>query len=339
MEWKNGFTARYYYTVIDVSTWCDKEQYELKSGNVSKTTSSLMESADIDITTLQAEGEVWIRIWLDAIQKAGGEGVPIFTGLMAVPETEWDGYRKVYKAECYSVLKPANDVLLPKGWYISAGANGADAVEELLIDVGPAPITKDAGSPALSETIIAGKGETNLSMAIKILNAIGWRLRITGDGTIQICQKAEAPAKRFDAEYNDVVELNITDTKNWFSCPNVFRATSNGKTAIARDDSETSQYSTVSRGREVWMEEDNCNLAEGESISEYAARRLREEQSPARICNYARRFFPDIYPGDVITLHYPAQNIDGNFRIRSQQIELGYNARTEEESEELVPEG
>ena len=37
--------------------------------------------------------------------------------------------------------------------------------------------------------------------------------------------------------------------------------------------------------------------------------------------------------GDMVRLHYPAQGLDGLFRVKSQNIELGYNARTTEEVE------
>jgi hypothetical protein len=40
---------------------------------------------------------------------------------------------------------------------------------------------------------------------------------------------------------------------------------------------------------------------------------------------------PDLYPGDMISLHYPEQDADGDFTISSQSIELGYAARTSEE--------
>lgn len=338
MNWRKGFTARYYYTIVDPMTWRDTERHELTGGSISKTAEALMESADMDITTIPRTGELWIRIWLDASQRGSAENEALFTGLMAVPEVEWDGYRKTYKAECYSVLKPADDVLLPRGWYVPAGTNGAYAAMELLEDAGPAPVTREANAPTLAAPIVAEDGETNLSMAIKIVNAVGWRFRIGGDGNITICPKAEEPSIRLSAEDNDMVEMALVDKKDWFSCPNVFRATFNGVTAIARDDKTSSPYSTVSRGREIWKEETDCALGDTESIEEYVVRRLREEQSPARICSYARRFYPDIYPGDIVQLHYPAQDIDGDFRIRSQQIELGYNARTEEESEAVIQE-
>ena len=102
-------------------------------------------------------------------------------------------------------------------------------------------------------------------------------------------------------------------------------------TAVARDDSEVSALSTVVRGREVWMEETNCDMNDGESIEEYALRRLKEEQARSTAISYSRRFLPDIGPGDLIKLNYPAQSLQGVYKISEQTIELGYGAKMTEE--------
>lgn len=332
MEWDKGFSARYYCTVVDPDSWRDLNRIELTDGTVMKTTSNLMESADISLTELPEGIETWIRVWLDARQDDTGAHEAVFTGLMSAPGVSWDGLRKSYSAECYSVLKPAADVLLPLGWYAGSGMDGARTAADLL-SVGAAPVVYANNAPALKDPIIAENNETNLSMAWKILEAIGWHIRLQGDGTICIQPYNTDPVTTLDALENDCVEMEITDTRDFFDCPNVFRATANGSTAIARDDARSSPLSTISRGREVWKAETNCKLNTGESLAEYAQRRLAEEQSSARTISYTRRYIPDVLPGDIIQITHPAQGIDGIFRVTSQKIELGYGARTSEEAE------
>ena len=138
---------------------------------------------------------------------------------------------------------------------------------------------------------------------------------------------------RFDPIEQDVIEPTISVKYDWYSCPNVFRAVHEDLSAVARDDSPDSPLSTVSRGREVWAEEMSCDFNTGESISEYAVRRLRELQHTKLTAEYDRRFHPDVLVGDLIRLHYPAQGLDGLFRVNSQSIELGYNTKTTEEVE------
>lgn len=330
MNWNNGFSARYYYTLIDPATWRDIERKELTGGTITRSCSGLMQAANIDMTQPLEATEAWIRIWLDARQMNDGTREALFTGLMTTPETEWDGQRRGLKAECYSVLKPAADVLLPRGWYATAGVSGA-AIAADLLGVGPAPVEYDEDAPALISPIVAEDGESNLTMAQKIIDAINWRIRIAGDGTIRIMPVADSLTASFDSITNDCVEMDVADEQDWFSCPNVFRASSGGLTAVARDDDPDSNLSTVSRGREIWMEETNVALTDDESIEEYTRRRLKEEQTPSRSVHYVRRYKPDLLPGDAIRLHYPVQDIDGGFQITSQKIDLGYGARTAED--------
>lgn len=332
MNWNAGYSAIYYYTIVDPATWRDMEPHDLVDGSVMRTTDGLMQSADITITELPAEGEAWVRIYLNAVQGADGAREALFTGLLQAPATDWNGTREEHKAELYSVLKPAEDVLLPRGWYAPAGMDGAQLAADLL-GVGPAPVTYANAAPALSSAIVAESKETRLSMAKKIVEAIGWRIRISGSGEISIEPRSDEAAAILDPLENDIVEMEVTDTRDWYTCPNVLRATSGGLTAIARDDDPDSPYSTASRGREIWAEESKPALNDGEGIEAYARRRLRELQAPVRSVEYSRRYLPDVMPGDVVALHYPAQRIDADFRVVSQKIEMGYGARISEEAE------
>ncbi|WP_173452047.1 hypothetical protein [Eubacterium pyruvativorans] len=332
MNYSRGFSASYHMTILDPVTFRDVQTVSIKGGSIDRSTSELMESADIDLTEIPGDGEAWIRVYLTAQQEgAEEERIPVFTGLLSVPERSINGRRESYSAECYSVLKPASDILLRRGWYAPSDVNGAELAASLL-SCGPAPIIVSEHAPALSGSIVSEDGETNLSMAEKILSAIGWRIRITGAGQIQICEPATEPIAVFDALEKDSIEMQVTDTRDWFSCPNVFRAVQGDLVSIARDDDPGSSLSTVSRGREIWMEETDCSLGAGENLSDYALRRLKEEQSPARKLKYDRRYQPDIVPGDLVRIQYPGNSIDGIFQITSQSIELGYNAKTTEEA-------
>ena len=128
-----------------------------------------------------------------------------------------------------------------------------------------------------------------------------------------------------------MIEPSIAVEYDWYSCPNVFRAVQDDLSAVARDDDPDSPLSTVSRGREIWAEETSCDFNTGESIAEYAVRRLKELQSIAVTASYERRYHPDVLAGDVIRLRYPAQGLDGLYKVTSQSIELGYGAKTSEE--------
>ena len=330
IDWSSGFSASFYMAEIDPVLWRDIRRMEITDASISRERQGLRQSADITCRQFDQSREMWVRIWLEASQGENTQKVPLFTGLAISPGTNINGSRMAYPVACYSVLKPAQDILLQRGWYAPAEAEGASLAARLL-SVSPAPIVISENSPKLGAAIIAENGETNLSMAEKILDAIGWRLLIGGDGSINICPQAAGSVATFDALDNDVIEPQVTLTRDWYSCPNVYRAVQDDLSAVARDDAEDSFLSTASRGREVWEEEDGCNLRANETIGEYALRKLKESQSFATSVSYSRRYHPDINVGDIVTLHYPAQNLQGDFKVISQDISIGHGARVSEE--------
>ena len=332
MNWKNGFSASYYAYIVDPVSWRETDRIEITGGSINRSDEGLRDSADIECTTYDHSREQYIRVYLDAEQSGTSVHTPLFTGLATSPSRDIDGYYETSTIACYSVLKAAEDILLERGYYVPAGSNGADVIKDLL-SCTPAPVTVNGSAPDLQTSIIAEEGETKLSMADKVLFAIGWRMRIDGMGMIELCPKAVDEILQFDPVDQDVLEPTIEVEYDWYECPNVLRAVQEDLSAVARDDSVDSSLSTVNRGREVWVEETSCELNTGESISEYAARRLKELQKVQLTAGYDRRYFPDVLVGDLVRLRYPAQGLNGLFRITSQTVELAHGAKTSEKVE------
>lgn len=333
MEWNDGFSALYELMKVDPVTWYESGSFDFVSGSVKHIEGGLLESADLTMT--ENPGECWVRVFLKAKQEAGGARTPIFTGLTSVPERTGDGTRITYRVECYSVLKPLEDILTPRGYYAPAGAEGALLVRDLL-SVGAAPVVVDGESPALLDPIVSEDSTTRLDMAWMILDAIGWGLRVSGDGTIHVCEAASEPVALFDTMENDIIENATTDAQDWFSVPNCIRVVSGERYVEYKDDSD-SQVSVDARkaqrggSGEIWLSDSASGIGDKESLAEFAMRKLKEAQSPARKVTYARRYRPDVLVSDIVTLHLPVIGIDGQFKITSQTIELSHGARTSEE--------
>ena len=334
MDWNRGFSALYELKKVDPVSWYDAGSFDLTGGSIGRSDDDLQESATIMMK--ESPGECWLRVYLKASQGQTGARIPVFTGLASTPKRDLDGYRESFQATCYSVLKPANDVLVPCGYYVPAGAEGARIAAELL-RVGPAPVIVAENSPVLLEPSVAEEFDTNLAVAQKVIASIGWRIRIAGDGIISIEPPAEVESILLDTMDHDSVELQITDTQDWYSVPNCYRVSSGSSYAVARDDDPESPLSTVSRKQtrggtgEIWEAEGSVTLGSGESLAEYAMRRLKEAQSPVRTVSYTRRFQSDVTVGDLVRMNLPGQKIDGLFRISRQTIEIGHGARTHEE--------
>lgn len=330
MNWAQGYTAEYYATRVDPSTWRDVERIEITGGTIKREDDGLRDSAQIYCDRYPQGIEQWVRIYMDCEQGGSNEHVALFTGLATSPQKDMDGIMETSAIECYSVLKPASDVYLLRGWYAPAGASGAVVIKDLLSSL-PAPVEIADNAPQLSSAIIAEDAETKLTMIEKILTAIDWRLKIRGNGTISVEPKNDDQVASFDPLDVDVLETEIKVTADWFDAPNVYMAIDNDLVAIARDDSVDSPLSTVNRGREVWAQDNASNLADNQTIEQYAAMMLKQAQQVKQTVSYNRRFFPDIFPSDVIRMRYPEQGVNGLYEVKSQSITLGYSATTNEE--------
>jgi hypothetical protein len=329
MDWSKGYSASYYIARVDPVTWKDIGRVEITGGSVKREPSALRESADLECIGYETGIEQWVRVYLDARQSGDATHTALFTGIASTPEVNSKGRYAETKLECYSVLKPVDDILLPRGWYASAGQQGAEVVGKLL-KATSAPVVIAEDSPRLTESIIAEDGETNLTMVDRILTAINWRLRIDGDGTINVVPKPIESTVMFDPIDNDCIEPDVDIEADLYAGPNVYMAVADDISGVARDDGN-GPLSVRGRGREIWAYETGVELAQNESIGQYAMRKLREAQTVAQAVSYARRYHPDVRPTDLIRLHYPEQELSGLYEVEAQSIDLGYNARTSEE--------
>lgn len=333
MNWALGYSARYYMTEVDWSTMKDLSRIEITDGTIKRSLSDLRESADVTCRDYKNKSEQLIRIWLDTKQNGASSHIALFTGLAVCPTDQYSGRHKTNKLECYSMLKIAEDIMLPRGWYVPIEADSGVILKELLSVVGvPIIFPSETPTPAMQQSIIAESGETRLSMTEKVLAAMGnWRLRLDGYGSIHIEPVPIDLSAVFDSNSNDVIETDISITYDWYSAPNVLRCTLDDSSAEARDEDPNSPLSIQNRGREVWYEDTDVTLCTDETLAEYALRMLAYYQRTATTISYSRRFDPNVYPGDLVRINYPAQEISGTFYITDQSITLGYNARTSEE--------
>lgn len=330
MDWSKGYTARYYMSILDRGTMRDISRLEITGGTIKRSLSDLRESADVDCRNYNSKTEEFVRIWLDTKQENGSSHTPLFTGLATSPSNRYNGKSRSNKVECYSLLKIAEDVMLPRGWYAPVEANGGTIIKDLLKIIG-VPISIADNAPKLSQAIIAEQGENHLSMTDKILAAMNWRLRLDGYGNIYIIPMCTEPVATFDSNDNDIIEADINITYDWYNAPNVLRATLDDDYAEARDDNPKSPLSTVNRGREVWIEDKDVALNTNETLAEYSIRMLKEYQKVATSLSYPRRYYPGVYPTDIVRINYPGQGVTGEFLVTGQSITLGYNAKTSEE--------
>lgn len=334
MDYTKGYRAIFYATEFDPVTWTDSSagRIELLSGSINRTNSELRNSASLTLKNYDNALDKWIRIYMISEQLGEQKRVPLFTGLATSPSDSYTGSVANVSMQCYSVLRPVEDIALEHGWYVRKNYNGVKAIEELL-SATYAPVVKTEESvAALDDYIVAEDQETNLSMIEKILYAIDWVMKIAGDGTIILSPAPVLgytdPVLTMSPTVNDIVEKTFSIEHDWFECPNALRVTYNELTAVAKDEDPDSPLSIQNRGREIWATESSPALGTDETLGEYTNNRLKELQEMSETASYERRFMPDVYTDDVVRLGYP--NLNGDFIVESQTINLGHAATTSE---------
>lgn len=329
IDFSKGYKSSFYGMFVDPKSWEDTDRFEIKAGTITRNDDDLRQSASLTIKEYDETTDRWIRIYMLATQNGNSSLVPLFTGLASSPNFSYTAGVYDSSLECYSVLKAVSDLPLPKGWYVPAGSVSTDILYELL-SRGPAPISIEGANtyPILDSSIIAESKESNLSMALKIINAIGWRLQISPEGTVIISPDLDNPVEILSYSDNDVIENNFKVTRDWFNCPNVYEITYEGETYSARDDDPESDLSIATRGREIYEYEDSPTLTSSDTPQSYVEKKLYEAQTRSEVVEYDRRYLPTINQDDLISIDYP--NLSGEFYVTSQTITLGPNARTGE---------
>ena len=341
MDYSKGYTSSFYMTLLDPVTWTDIGRVEIISGSINRSETDLRQSANLSLRDWSFEGDQWVRVYMTTEYNGNIDRVPLFTGVATSPSMQFDNGVSVVDVQAYSVLKPAQDILLQHGWYARKGVNAETILRDLLsITNAPIRVDYDGSENRLADDIVAEDNETNVSMIEWILDSMGWVMYIEGDGTIVFAENPEYSHEPIDpvitmSPYeNDVIETSFTLNHDWFDCPNVLRATVNEMTAVAKDEDPDSPLSIQNRGREVWAVEDNVDLLDDETIAEYAYKRLNELQERSETASYNRRFLPNVNITNKIRLGYP--ELSGDFIVESQTITLGHAAVTQEQIKRSV---
>lgn len=148
----------------------------------------LLESCSVEVdcdTVTDLAG--WARIeWRD------GSLYQLGTFRLELSSTTWEQGHATAKLKGYSVLKPADEVTLTAGSFARAGIDGVAYVRELL-SVCPSRIVAQ-GSAQVPQNVVHDDDATYLEAAWDVLDAMGWRIRLDGDGTINLEPLPTEPA-------------------------------------------------------------------------------------------------------------------------------------------------
>lgn len=335
----SSYSVDYTAFTVSAKTWQDGAEIDLL-GIDSIEFEAALPNADggseppVDTCTItvgEPVGEQWIRVYAIITQDAT-RTVPLYTGLVTNTRHEWNGATETWKVDLTGPLARASEKLMPVGWWWQT--DPATKAGDLLSENCPAPVTITKPASNMAHPIYAETGETNLTMAQKLCDTCGYRIRVDADGSITVEPEPTKPSLTIDEGGNDIMLENLDDGSDIGEIPNVFRvSTGDGEVAVFRDTDPSSPYSIVKRGREIWAEETGVSLVEGESAATRAMRGLLAKQRSAITANYSREYADGVHAGDLVKLDMPATKLNGLWRVVRTSLQCDVGIIVDEEVE------
>lgn len=318
-NWKQGYTASWRVVKVNPETWADGEVLKgVESASVDRSATDSVPLIDSGTMTVsEAMPETWCRIQM----ARDGERIDIATLLFQSVSTRVDKASR-YVANGFSVLKPADDMVLVRGTYAPKGVDGAAYAASLLEECVMAPVQVE-GSFRLGEHVVFDIGSTYLEAAWSVLDAGGFCIQTDGTGIIHIRELPSEPALHLDRLNREVVGVSIDDEYDLSGVPNRYYAVDGSDFAMAVNDDPNSPTSYEARGRYVDAIDTSCTRVLGETLAAYAARKLKEASVVTRKRSYTREYWPDVHPLSIVRGALPKAGLSGDMRVLSQSITCG----------------
>lgn len=328
IDFSAGYSSSFALRPVDQLTWASGPAYApavTASVELDATDEyPLLQAGSCEVTLDVADSfeEGFYRIEMTAEQGGVRELHPIATLLMSSGESSADRRAQTAKVTGYSVLKPAADRLMLTGTYAPKGCDGAQYAARILRECTPAPVTVD-GSFTLDEHAVFGPGVSYLQAAWTVLKAADWCIRVLGDGVVRIAPKPSGATFMLDGEGRHHLMPGAQMGYDLSEVPNRYFAVDGDDVGIAINDQDGSRTSVQARGRYVDYIDDSPVKVGGETMTNYAKRKLEEMSTVTREWTYTREYVPDLVPFDLVAGSVPEFGMAGAFRVLKQSITCG----------------
>ena len=317
MNWGQSYSASWRVFKVNRDTWADGEQVtNVDAASISRTADGkLLESGGFTVTG-DFEPDYY-RIVMTAVQGGDIERVDVATMLFDMSSGNFNYGRKSQELEGYSVLYPASRTTVILGEYAPAGVDGAEYAGELLAGAINAPVVVE-GSFILNDHIVHELGSTVLDAVWSVLDAGNCVIQIDGRGIVHIRPKPTEPALVIDNSNTRILSNGISYSTDISDIPNRYVIIDDLRKTIATNSDPESQVSTVSRGYYVDEVDESPMPVDGETMVEYANRRLHELSYMKEECEYTREYAPDVFLYSIVKASI--DGMEGNLRVEGQTV-------------------
>lgn len=328
-DWAQSYTAKWRMVSVNPKTWGDDDDLVvLDSISLSKNATDsvpLLETATVKTTVGLGERvpSGWYRLQMDTTFSDGSiERVNLATLLFerTSGSINYNVDQQTLKGQ--SVLKPASDRLMIAGEFVPKGYDGARWVADHLGECVNAPI-EVVGGFEVNEHYVFDDDTSYLKACWKLLDAAGWVIRIDGTGSIQIVEKPKNPSLVLDRANSNIVIPGIDYDEDYSKVPNRYYAIRGSRAAVAVNDDPDSPTSVVQKGRYIDYTDRDVIQVNGESLQQYANRKLEEASIVTVTHDYQREYWPDVVPMDLVRGQL-ANIFEGDMRVITQSFDTAH---------------
>lgn len=326
LDWQRSYSSAWRVYRVNVETWADGDRVDgIDSITVTRDatgTAPLMESGTVTVTNAEIP-RGWYRIAMVAEQDGTRERVDVATLELVRSGGTTDHGVPTDSVTARSVLYPASTLELSPSQYAPAGSDGAEYAARLLRLNCAAPVEVVGGGFPLAGNVVPKDGESALSVAWRVCDAGGHVIRITGNGTIRVMPRPTKPALELDGAGASLLLPSVDYGDAYDGVPNRLTVTegTNRVTVTNEDAASPTSYQQV--GYWIDASERNPTRVGGETLDAYARRRLAELSTVRMERTYKRKWWPEVYPLDVVRASLASGRLDGDLRIERQSLECG----------------
>lgn len=331
VDWTESYSVRYRLNRVDPDTWATGDEiggvYEGKIERNGDDDVPMLESATATVDMLPGESFTPGYYRMDALVRQGGYSrieLGTFWMMETASQMDYNGLA-AHSVTGYSVLRPADLALITAGAYAPMGANGPLWVKNFLSQVVKAPIAVEGDGFTLNKNLVFSAGDTYLSCAWAVLDAGNWIMQIDGMGKITICAKPTEPAIELTKPNSSVLQPKVQKAFDLTGVPNVYVANNpdNDETVTVENDDSDSDTSVPVLGMRSMEYDSSPELVNGETLYQYAIRKLREASTVPLTFSYEREYDADSRPFDIVRGSLQERELDGDYTILTQSITLG----------------
>jgi hypothetical protein len=330
IDWARAYSCRFAVARVDVGTWADSGTLgNVASLSIDRDCSDsvpLLEEASIEVNGDFEDG--WHRVYMIAEQGVS-EKIALGTFLFERKTASYDHGSVSVKADGSSVLIEAEDIELAYGEYAPYGADGARYAANMLRKAIHAPV-KVSGGFTLSQNVVFSIGMSVLEAVWLVLDAGGFCIRLDGDGTVNILKKPDEPDLELSRANARLLMPGVGDDYTLTGVPNRYKAIDDGQVAVAVNEDAGSAVSYPSRGR--WVDETDTSpvRVNGETLQQYAERKLKEASAITVQKSYTREYWPGVRPFSIVRGSMADVGLSGDFTVVSQSLECDRGVTVQE---------